>query len=58
MKKNVTYCLKCGKKETKNEEIKGVEMENKIGRQKSTCVVCDSKKSTFLKPIKTNKRQK
>ena len=44
-------------KEKKNEEIKGVEIENKIGQQKSTCVVCDSKKLTFKKPI-TNKKQK
>ena len=38
------YCLKC---EEKNEDIKGVELENKIGQQKSTCVACDSKISTF-----------
>ena len=38
------YCLKCGEK---NEDIKGVELENKIGQQKSTCVACDSKISTF-----------
>ena len=31
----------------KNEDIKGVELENKIGQQKSTCVACDSKTSTF-----------
>ena len=40
------------KKNTKNEDIKGVELENKMRRQKSTCVACDSKISTFFKPIK------
>ena len=32
------------KKKKKN---KGVALENKIGQQKSTCVGCDSKNSTF-----------
>ena len=35
--------------------IKGVPLENKIGQQKSTCVDCDSKKSTFLKQGKNKK---
>ena len=35
------------KKTTKNKNIQGVALENKIGQQKSTCVDCDSKKSTF-----------
>ena len=47
--------LKMWKKE---EERNGVEIKNKIGKQKSTCVVCDSKKLTFLKPIKPNKKEK
>ena len=51
VKKTITYCLKCGKK-TNKENIKEVELKNKIGQQKSTCVVCDSKKSTFLESIK------
>ena len=55
MKKKISYCLKCGKKTKKMKT--GVELENKIGQQKSMCLVCDSKKSTFLKPI-TNKKQK
>ena len=57
MKKEISYCLKCGRK-TKNRNIKRVALETKIGQQKSTCIVCDSRKSTFLKPItnKTNKK--
>ena len=39
----------------KKENIKGVALENKIGQEKSTWLVCDSKKSTFLKPIKNKK---
>ena len=39
------------KKKTKKENIKEVELK-KIGQQKSTCVVCDSKKLTFLESIK------
>ena len=59
VKKENSYCLKCGRK-IKNENIKGVAMENKIRQQKSTCVVSDSRKWTFLTPItnKTNKKQK
>ena len=30
VKKKISYCLKCGRK-TKNENIKGVALENKIG---------------------------
>ena len=51
LKKEISYCLKCWKK-TKNKSIEGVALENKIGQQKSTCVVCDFRKSTCLKPIK------
>ena len=40
------------KKPTDNKNITRVALEYKIGKQKSTCVVCDSKKSNFLKPIK------
>ena len=36
--------------------IKGVALENKIWQQKSTCVDCNFKKSTFLKQTK-NKKQ-
>ena len=34
-----------GKK--KKENIKGIAIENKIGQEKSVCVVWDSKKSNF-----------
>ena len=46
IKKETSYRVGCRKK-IKNKNIKGVALENKIGQQKSTCVVCDSKKSTF-----------
>ena len=46
VKKEISYCLKCGRK-TKNENIKGVALETKIGQQKSKYTVCDSRKSTF-----------
>ena len=47
-------------KKKKKENIEGVTLENEIGQQKSACIVCDSRKSTFLKLItnKTNKIQK
>ena len=45
-------------KKTKNKNIKGVALENKIGQQEWTCVHCDSKKSNFLKPIKPIRKQK
>ena len=57
-KKENTYCLVCEKKKTNNKNIKGVALENKICKQKSICVNCGSKKSTFLKPVKPNKKQK
>ena len=44
VKKETSYCVGCRKK-TKNKNIKGVALENKIGKQKPTCVDCDSKKS-------------
>ena len=56
-KKENTYCLVC-EKETDNKNIKGVALENKIGQQKSTCVDCGFRKSTFLNAIKPIKRQK
>ena len=46
------------KNKTNNKNIKGVALENKICKQKSICVNCGSKKSTFLKPVKPNKKQK
>ena len=47
-KKKKRYCLVC-KKKTDNITIRGVALKNKIGQQKSLCINCDSKKSTFLK---------
>ena len=43
--KKYSYCVGFRKKK------KGVALTNKIGQQKSICVDCDSKKSTFLKQI-------
>ena len=56
-KKEKTYCLVC-KKKADNKNIKEVALENKIGQQKSTCVDCSSKESTFLKPIKPIRKRK
>ena len=46
------------KKKTDNKKIRGVALVNKIGQQKSTRFDCDSRKSTFSKPIKPNKKEK
>ena len=56
-KEKNTYCLVC-KKKTDNKKVRRVALENKIGQQKSTCVDCGPKKSTFSKPIKPLKKQK
>ena len=48
-RKNI-YCLACEKK-TNKKKTRGVALVNKIGQQ-------DSRKLTFLKPIKPNKKQK
>ena len=45
-KRENTYCLVFEKKKD-NKNIKGKALENKIGQQKSICVECGSKKSTF-----------
>ena len=39
-------------KKTKNKNIARVALEDKVRQKKSMCVVCDSRKSTFLKPIR------
>ena len=44
-------------KKTDNKNIKGVALESEIGQQKSTCVDCGSRKSTFLKPVKPIKNK-
>ena len=36
MKKEISYCFKCGKKKKKNKNMKEVALENKIRQQKST----------------------
>ena len=43
-----TYCFGC-KDYTKNFRPEKVKMTNKILREKSNCVVCQSNKSRFLK---------
>ena len=46
-------------KKTANKFIRGENTENKTAQQKSRCVVCDSKNSTFLKKKKAkNKKTK
>ena len=37
-----------------NKEIKGFNLENKMGLQKLTCSIRDKKKSNFLKRVKDN----
>ena len=49
-KEKSIYCLACEKK-TNNKKTRGVALVNKIGQQ-------DSRKLTFLKQIKPNKKQK
>ena len=43
-----TYCFGC-KDYTNNVRPQGVKMINKVLREKSHCVVCQSNKSRFLK---------
>ena len=47
-KKQITYCLK-GIKPTNNKSIMPKQAVNKLVAQKSTCSVCGSKNSVFLK---------
>ena len=47
VKKKISHYLKCERKKKKNENVKWVALENKKGQQKLTCVVCNSRKSTF-----------
>ena len=56
-KEKNTYCLVC-KKKTDNNKIRGVPLANKIATQRSLCTDCSSRKSNFLKPMKSNKKQK
>ena len=50
-----TYCLGC-KDFTHNFRPQVVKMTNKILREKSSCVVCRSNKSRFLKQKHINKK--
>ena len=54
-KRKKTYCLICWKK-ADNKKIRAVALVNKTATQRSLCTGCNSRKSTFLKPI-TNKKQ-
>ena len=46
VKKETSYCVGCRKK-TKNKNIKGVALENKIGQQNQYVLMVILKKSTF-----------
>ena len=50
-----TYCLGC-KDYTHNFKPQEVKMTNKVLREKSNCVVCQSSKSRFLKQKHNNKK--
>ena len=50
-----TYCLGC-KDYTHNFKPQEVKMTNKVLREKSNCVVCQSNKSRFLKQKHNNKK--
>ena len=56
-KEKNTYCLVC-KKKTDNKEIRRVPLVNKIETQRTLCTDCSFRKSTFLKPIKSNEKKK
>ena len=54
-KPGTTYCL--GSKDfTHNFRLQEVNMTNKVLREKSNCVVCQSNKSSFLKQKHNNKK--
>ena len=50
-----TYCLGC-KDYTRNFKSQELKMTNKVLREKSNCVVCQSNKSQFLKQKHSNKK--
>ena len=54
-KKSETYCLGC-KDDTHNFRSQEVKMTNKVFREKSNCIVCQSNKSRFLKQKHNNKK--
>ena len=49
------YCLEC-KDYTNNFKPQEIKMTNKVVREKSTCTVCRSSKSRFLKQKHNNKK--
>ena len=49
------YCLGC-KDYTDNFKPQEIKMTNKVLREKSNCVVCQSSKSRFLKQKQNNKK--
>ena len=55
-KLGTTYCLGC-KDCTHNFRPQEVKMINKVFREKSNCIVCQSNKSRFLKQKHDNKKQ-
>ena len=50
-----TYCLGC-KDYTHSFKPQEIKMTNKVFREKSNCVVCQSNKSRFLKQKHNNKK--
>ena len=53
IKKQNTYCLKC---KTPTNQSPPKQVVHKLIAQKSTCAVCGSKKSIFVKEYKSNKK--
>ena len=56
-KLGTTYCLGC-KDFTHNFRPQEVKMTNKVLREKSNCVVCQSNKSRFLKQKHNSNKKK
>ena len=48
------YCVKC-KQKTESKDISGIITKNNRNMLKSTCSVCEGKKSTFVKKDKSGK---
>ena len=51
----IMYCLAC-KDYTHNFKPQEVKITNKVLREKSNCIVCQSRKSRFLKQKHNNKK--
>ena len=54
-KLGTTYCLGC-KDYTHNFRSQEIKMMNKVLREKSNCIVCQSNKSRFLKQKHNNRK--